>query len=155
MNPDTFTLAPAPESTPVAAAPEDRRVAGLTPCRHCGKPYKNVKEHITKSHSWIQLTSKDGEIEELELYWKGMMWKGVYGEGWRWDVAKRENLIMSALYPDPPEASEDWLWICVEPTEINPAGWVVKEIELHKNNNDIHNCKTFTWLPIQVRHRRV
>jgi hypothetical protein len=49
-----------------------------TPCRHCGKPFKNVLEHITKSHSWLQLTcEEDGEIsdrcaekEEFELFWK-------------------------------------------------------------------------------------
>ena len=155
MNPANLTLAPVPESTPVAAAPEDRRVAGLTPCRHCGKPYKNVKEHITKSHSWLQLTCKaDGEIEgDMKLYWKGMMWKGIYGEGWRHDVTTGQSAIMSALFPDPPEACDDWMWMCLKPSTINPSMWVVKEIELHKHDSD--TWKTFTWLPIQVLHQRV
>ena len=50
-----------------------------TPCKYCGKAFKNVKAHITKSHSWLQMTTEEnGDISdrcatkgEFEMFWRG------------------------------------------------------------------------------------
>ena len=38
-----------------------------TPCDHCGKEYVNVREHITKTHSWV---SMPGDYETGDVSWK-------------------------------------------------------------------------------------
>ena len=45
-----------------------------TACRHCGKEYVNVREHITKTHSWVSMPG-DYYDYNWELYWLDRVWK--------------------------------------------------------------------------------
>jgi len=124
------------------------------PCPNCGKSYVNVKAHITKSHSYIQITTKsDGEIifsSDDQLYWKRQLW-GRYGE-------KNDN-------DNPDESVDCWtsrgpiagfLFVTLQKHKSLPTLWNIKEInEIRFKKDDTEILSVYTKPNIQVLHKRV
>ena len=151
MNPDNLVLTTNTTEPLVMTGSDRRRMAianprALTPCRHCGKRYKNVLEHITKSHSWLQVACKeDGEMgnEPMELFWKDKMWKEEMG-GWAVIDGVVRDVIW--MYHD----RDDEMFVVLTRSTTNPTMWVVSEIQLFEGG-----CQRYKNPNIQVLHKRI
>lgn len=136
-----------------------------TPCHHCGKLYVNVKEHITKSHSWLQLHCKeDGEIvydkEDCwgSLFWQDTMWKDI-GSG---DRSCEDDERHTWYTPETLDGCELWVLIKRHPTL--PGMWNVARVEfckylsdkaVERNGGYAISSKIYKNVNIQVLHKRV
>lgn len=135
-----------------------------TPCHHCGKLYVNVKEHITKSHSWLQLhTKEDGEIvydkEDCwgRLFWKDTMWTDDGGG----DAACEEDEVHTWYTGADPNKE---LWVLMKKSEAFPNMWKVVQIReatylsdeaVTRNGGCATSSKIYKNVNIQVLHKRV
>jgi len=130
-----------------------------TPCKYCGKSYKNVMEHITKSHSYIQLTcEEDGEISprcgvegEFELFWRDHRYTlGAIND----DVDGDCNMEFGA--------HDDDTGVVIHLTRSlnHPTMWVVRNIDTIKTterpNGTLYDTrKGYMGHHIQVLHQRL
>lgn len=136
-----------------------------TPCHHCGKLYVNVKEHITKSHSWLQLHCKDdGEIVFGEehgygtLFWQDHIWKDC-AEGYR---TCEEDEHHTSYFSDTRE--DMFIWVHIKKHPTLPGMWTVLKITtdtflsdeaVRRNGGIMNKLKEYTNVNIQVLHKRV
>ena len=126
-----------------------------TICRHCNKSYVNVKQHITKSHSYLQITCKeDGKIVDGpldELFWKDQIWKNDHYSR----VCDSDDEIMDNLVSMGP--IQGHLWVHMKRSTLHPTMWIIIEINhitLIKNDTDTKTTR-YTYPAIQVLHKRI